>query len=592
MEHLNYLNKFFLKYKKKIFLGFVFVILANILALLPANLIGRSFDLIVNQLGDVSNNSFGELYKDLFIYSSLLILFALIRGLFMFYMRQNIIVVSRDIEYDLKNEIYQHYQYLSLNFYQKHDSGDLLNRITEDVNRVRMYLGPAVMYSFNLITLILLIVSRMLYISPFLTLMVLLPLPILSYLIYKVSHKINLKSSKVQQTLSSLTNSVQESFSGIRLVKSFVKEQDVISHFDNLSQKYMFEHIALSRVNSVFFPLVLLLVGVSILITVYVGGVLVLKELITIGEVAEFIIYVNMLTWPVTSIGWVTEVIQRASASQARINEFLNENDFTIFSKKNQNEFKEMIFKDVIEMKQISYTYPKSDLFALNKISLSIKKSSIVAFVGNIGSGKSTMLKLLTGILGPSSGDLLFDNICYKAINWSVFRKEIAYVSQDVFLFSDSIRNNILFGNKNTSDEDLLFIIDKLCLQREIQSFADGVDTYVGEGGITLSGGQKQRVAIARALITKPNILILDDALSSVDSETELQILNFITDYLSATTIIISSNRLSVLSICDNIFVLKSGSLIQEGSAKGLIQIDGAFKKLFFNQIHLNKYIL
>mgnify|MGYP001327823770 CR=1 FL=1 len=587
MKHLNYLNKFFLKYKKKIFYGFLFVILANILALLPANLIGRSFDLIINQLGDVSSNSFGELYKDLFIYSSLLILFALIRGLFMFYMRQNIIVVSRDIEYDLKNEIYQHYQHLSLNFYQKNDSGDLLNRITEDVSRVRMYLGPALMYSVNLITLILLIVSRMLYISPFLTLMVLLPLPLLSYLIYKVSHKINLRSSRVQETLSSLTNSVQESFSGIRLVKSFVKEQDVINHFDNVSQKYMHEHISLARVNSIFFPLVLLLVGVSILITVYIGGILVLNELITIGEVAEFIIYVNMLTWPVTSVGWVTEVIQRASASQARINEFLNENDFTVFSKKNQSQLQEIMFKNLIVMKKISYVYPNSDLLAINEVSLSIKKSSIVSFAGNIGSGKSTMLKLLTGILVPSSGDLFFDKICSNDINWSVFRKEIAYVSQDVFLFSDSIRNNILFGNKNTSNEDLFFMIDKLCLQSEIQSFSEGVDTYVGEGGITLSGGQKQRVAIARALITKPNILILDDALSSVDSETELKILNFITNYLTETTIIMSSNRLSVLSICDNIFVLKSGSLVQKGSAKALIKQDGTFKKLFFNQMRL-----
>ena len=587
MEHLNYLNKFFLKYQKKIFFGFLFVVLANILALLPANLIGRSFDLIIDKLSHVSNSSLGDLYKELFIYSSLLILFALIRGVFMFYMRQNIIVVSRYIEYDLKNEIYQQYQYLSSNFYQKNDSGDLLNRITEDVSRVRMYLGPAVMYSFNLITLMTLIVSRMLFISPFLTFMVLLPLPILSFLIYKVSHKINLRSSKVQQTLSALTNFVQESFAGVRLIKSFVKEQDIINNFNLLSKKYKDEHILLARVNSVFFPLVLLLVGVSILITVYVGGTLVLKGLITIGEVTEFIIYVNMLTWPVTSVGWVTEVIQRASASQARINEFLSEKDFTIFRINDHNQLKEIAFNNNMMIKKISYTYPENDLLAINKISCSIKKSSTVAFVGSVGSGKSTILKLLTGILVPSSGDLFFDEISSRNVNWSVFRKEIAYVSQDVFLFSDSIRNNILFGHRNILDRDLFFIIDQLCLKSEIASFSNGLDTYVGEGGITLSGGQKQRVAIARALITKPKILILDDALSSVDSETELKILNFINKYLSKTTIIISSNRLSVLSICDNIFVLKSGCLIQEGSAKQLIRIDGVFKKLFFNQIRL-----
>ncbi|RPG58711.1 MAG: ABC transporter ATP-binding protein [Flavobacteriales bacterium TMED191] len=587
MGHLKYLNKFFFKYKNKIFTGFVFVVLANVLALLPANLIGKSFNLIVNSLSSINNNSNSDLYQSLLIYSSLLILFALLRGVFMFYMRQNIIVVSRDIEYDLKNEIYQHYQKLSFDFYQNNDSGDLLNRITEDVSRVRMYLGPAVMYSFNLITLIILIISRMLFVSPFLTFVVLLPLPLLSYLIYRVSNKINLRSSKVQQTLSSLTNSVQESFSGIRLIKSFVKEKNIIKHFNQLSNQYMNEHISLARVNSVFFPLVLLLVGVSILLTVYVGGNLVLEGLITIGEVTEFIIYVNMLTWPVTSVGWVTEVIQRASASQERINEFLNKNDFTIYSRKNEGQLKNIIFKECIKLKDICYVYPKSNFVAINKISLSIKRSNIVAFAGNIGSGKSTILKLLTGVIVPSSGNLFFDKTCFQDINWSIFRKKIAYVSQDVFLFSDTIRNNILFGNKNILDKDLIFIIDQLCLLAEIQSFSDGLDTYVGEGGITLSGGQKQRVAIARALITKPDILILDDALSSIDSETEFKILNFISKYLSSTTIVLSSNRLSVLSICDKIYVLKSGFLIQEGTSKELMQQDGLFKKLFINQIRL-----
>ena len=321
MRHLKYLNRYFFKYRFKLFFGFLFVVIANIFALFPAHLIGKSFNLIVDKIEAFQNqNVFNE---NQFFSFLLLILFAVLRGVFMFYMRQSIIVVSRYIEYDLKNDIYDHYQKLSFNFYKKNDSGDLLNRITEDVTKVRMYLGPACMYSLNLFTLIILIVSRMLFVSPFLTLVVLLPLPILSFLIYNVSHKINFNSNIVQEKLSSLTNSVQEVFSGIRLIKAFVRGQEIVSEFNHDSEKYMDEHINLARINSMFFPLVVFLVGISILLTVYVGGLLVVKELISIGEVAEFIIYVNMLTWPVTSIGWVTEVIQRASASQARINEFL-----------------------------------------------------------------------------------------------------------------------------------------------------------------------------------------------------------------------------------------------------------------------------
>ncbi|MAZ58369.1 MAG: ABC transporter, partial [Flavobacteriales bacterium] len=336
MKDLKYLNKYFVKYRFKILIGFLFIIFANIFALFPAHLIGKSFNLIIEEISYLQEHvesTEKSLFRLLFFYTSLLILFAVCRGVFMFFMRQTIIVVSRNIEYDLKNEIYQKYQDLSMNFYNKNDSGDLLNRITEDVNKVRMYLGPAFMYSLNLLTLIILIVSRMYFVSPILTLIVLSPLPLLSFLIYKVSHRINFKSGVVQEKLSSLTNIVQETFSGIRLVKSFVKEKEVSSHFNHLSEKYMNEYISLSRVNSVFFPLVLLLVGLSVLLTVYVGGVLVVNQQITVGEVAEFIIYVNMLTWPVTSIGWVTEVVQRASASQARINEFLLMKDITIFSK-------------------------------------------------------------------------------------------------------------------------------------------------------------------------------------------------------------------------------------------------------------------
>ncbi len=591
MKSLKYLNKYFAKYIFKISLGFFFIIIANISALFPAHLIGKSFDLIASEINnlklDVVRNH-DSLYYLLSIYAGLLVLFAIIRGVFMFYMRQNIIVVSRNIEYDLKNEIYTHYQNLSSNFYKSYDSGDLLNRITEDVSRVRMYLGPALMYSLNLITLIILIVYRMLTVSPELTLIVLAPLPILSLLIYKVSHIINSKSSLVQNKLSLLTNSVQESFSGIRLVKSFVREKEIIKDFNSLSEEYMNCNIVLSKINSIFFPLVLLLVGLSILLTVYVGGLLVIKELVTVGEIAEFIIYVNMLTWPVTSVGWVTEVVQRAAASQKRINEFLDSKQFTIFFNSFKKRSSIIDFKNKITFNNLCYAYDRSQKKAIHSINLSIKNNSIIGFVGHVGSGKSTILQILGGVLQPSSGQLLFDTILSNDFNWAEFRKKISYVSQDVFLFSDSIRKNILFGvSRNIKEIELIDLIKNLCLFDEIESFKDGLDTHVGEGGITLSGGQKQRVALARALIRKPSLLLLDDALSNVDSSTELKIMNYIHSNFKNTTVVLTSNRLSVLSFCSEIFVLKSGKLVQKGLHKRLIKMNGEYQKLFLNQMVL-----
>tara|TARA_B100000575_G_scaffold288199_1_gene287839 strand:- start:10165 stop:11670 length:1506 start_codon:yes stop_codon:yes gene_type:complete len=497
-------------------------------------------------------------------------------------MRQNIIVVSRHIEYDLKNEIFKQYQKLSPNFYQKNDSGDIINRISEDVSRVRMYLGPAIMYTFNLTTLISLILFRMVYISPFLTMVVILPLPLLSFLIYKVSNKINRKSFDVQKILSSLTNTVQEAFSGIRLVKSFVNENPIQNDFDQISEKYKSVNIELAKINSVFFPLVLLLVGLSILLTVYVGGNLVLSDKVSIGQVTEFIIYVNMLTWPVTSIGWVTEVIQRASASQERINQFLNEKDFTIFSK-NEN-LKNVVFNNLIHFKNVDYVYPKSNISAVKNLNFEIKKSEKIAFVGNVGSGKTTILKILCGILIPKVGKIFIDDVSFKEIDWFNFRKSISYVSQNVFLFSDTIKNNISLHNPKIADSKIITLLKKLAIFDEILSFEDGINTHVGEGGITLSGGQKQRIALARALISKPEILILDDALSKVDSDTESKIIDFVLNEFEDSTIILSSNRLSILSTCSNIYVLKSGEIIDSGIAKDLIKKKGEFRNLYLNQ--------
>ena len=586
MKSLIYLNQYLSKYRLSIAIGLFFVILGNIFALIPANLIGRSFDLITQEISQAKlNNNLDSLYYSLSIYAILLVLVALTRGVFMFFMRQSIIVASRNMEYDLKNTVFKHYQYLSSSFYQKHDSGDLLNRITEDVSRVRMYLGPAIMYTFNLFTLIALVLSRMLMVSPLLTAIVLVPLPILSFLIYKVSHKINIQSGLVQNKLSNLTNVVQETFSGIRLIKSFVREKQVLNYFKNHSIDYMNLNISLSRTNSIFFPLVLFLVGFSTLLTVYTGGVLAAKNYISIGEVAEFIIYVNMLTWPATSVGWVTEVVQRAAASQSRINNFLSQKDYTVFHSNISPLLKHKIYDHEIRLVNLSYQYSNTNILALKDINLDLKINHTIGFVGSVGAGKSTILKILCGILKPSEGKLLFDNIPNEKINWEQLRNDISYVSQDVFLFSDSIRNNILFGVEDISDSELMMVVKQTCLLDELQSFKDGLDTQIGEGGITLSGGQKQRIALARALVRKPKFLFLDDALSSVDSSTELLIINYLQKYFLSTTVFLSSNRLSVLNYCDSIIVLKSGEIIQKGNHNSLIKLKGEYRKLFFNQM-------
>tara|TARA_B100001250_G_scaffold394195_1_gene397807 strand:- start:542 stop:1828 length:1287 start_codon:yes stop_codon:yes gene_type:complete len=425
----------------------------------------------------------------------------------------------------------------------------------------------------------------MLTVSPELTLIILSPLPLLSVLIYRVSHNINFKSSIVQNQLSKLTNTAQEAFLGIRLIKSFVREKNIIKEFNHVSEEYMNHSIQLSKINAIFFPLISLLVGVSILLTIYVGGISVIDGSISVGEITEFIIYVNMLTWPATSIGWVTEVIQRAAASQSRINEFLNNKDYTSFHLSSQEDH---IFKhqlQYINFTDLSYTYSGSNSLAINCVNLDLKVNNITAFVGHVGSGKTTILQLMAGILKPSSGHMFLDDIPSDHFDWFKFRNSVSYIHQDVFLFSDSIRNNILFGVKDVSKEDLFNIAKQVHMLDEIQGFENGFDTIIGEGGITLSGGQKQRIALARALIRKPSILFLDDALSNVDSSTEIKIVNYITNNLTNTAIFLTSNRLSVLSLCNQIFVLKSGKVIQEGSHKDLIQKEGEYQKLFFRQM-------
>ena len=573
MRSLFYLNKYLIKYKSKLLLGFVFVILSNIFSLFPAKFIGDSFRIIEGFISNpeliIDNSGKQELfYIVLFIFLSVTL-----KGFFMFLMRQTIIVVSRKIEYDLKNEIYNHYQSLSMDFFKKNKTGDILNRISEDVNKVRMYLGPAILYSLNLVCLLLFVIFRMFYISPELTFWVLIPLPILSFLIYKISSAINKNSELVQMKLADLTNLTQQLISSIKIIKSFNSQKKSLNQFNFKSNIYVKNQIELIKVNSLFFPLMILLVGASTLLTIFFGKKLVSIGLIDIGTIAEFIIYVNMLTWPVTSIGWVTSIVQTAAASQKRINEFMS-----IESNIKQGDVcKKLILGNII-FSEVFFKYEKNN--ALNKINFSIKKGEFLGIIGGVGSGKSTVLQLICRFLNSQSGSIIIDNEPIENYNINNLRKNISYVPQESFLFSDSIRNNLLFGNSKASEKDLNKVLDLVCISKEVSKFKSGIDTFIGERGVTLSGGQKQRLNIARALLKDSNIILIDDALSNIDVENEKKILSNIYSYKKIKTVIIVSNRISTISSCDQIIVLDNGNLVQKGTHNELLNVNGYYKRI------------
>ncbi len=573
MRSLFYLNKYLLKYRSKLLLGFIFVISSNIFSLFPAKFIGDSFRIIEGFISNPEQTINNSIKQELF-YIVILIFFSVTaKGFFMFLMRQTIIVVSRKIEYDLKNEIYNHYQSLPMIFYKKNKTGDILNRISEDVTKVRMYLGPAVLYSLNLICLLLFVIFRMFYISPELTFWVLLPLPILSFLIYKISSAINKNSELVQIKLADLTNLTQQLISSIKIIKSFNSQKKSLNQFDFKSDIYVQNQIELIKVNSLFFPLMILLVGASTLLTIFFGKKLVAIGLIDIGIIAEFIIYVNMLTWPVTSIGWVTSIVQTAAASQKRINEFMSIKP----NIKTRGVFKKQILGNIL-FSEVSFRYEKFK--ALNKINFSIKKGEFLGIIGGVGSGKSTILQLICRFLNTQSGSVIIDNEPIENYNINNLRKNISYVPQESFLFSDSIRNNLLFGNPNASEKDLNEILDVVCISKEVSKFKSGIDTFIGERGVTLSGGQKQRLNIARALLKDSNIILIDDALSNIDVENEKKILSNIYSFKKLKTIIIISNRISTISRCDHIIVLDNGNLIQKGTHNELLNVNGYYKRI------------
>ena len=579
MNELRYLNKYFYKYRFKIILGILITICSKIFALFTPQLVGKSITLITNQ---VINPVESEVFRNqISIYILYIIGAAVATGLFTFLMRQTIINVSRYVEFDLKNEIYNHYQQLSIAFYKRNRTGDLMSRISEDVSKVRMYIGPAVMYTINTLTLFVVALVYMYNQSPSLTIYTILPLPFLSISIYFLSKLIHKQSTIVQTHLSTLSSSSQEFFSGIWITKSFALETQTEHKFSDLANSQREKRLNLSKIQAFFHPLMLLLIGISNLIVIYIGGKQYMNgQIENLGTIAEFIIYVNMLTWPVASIGWVTSLIQEAEASQKRINEFLKQ----IPSITNTNELKTEI-EGSISFKNVHFTYEDTKIDALKGITFEVKKGETLAIIGNTGSGKSTILDLIGRLYEVDKGTIYIDGKEIKSLNLNSLRSNIGFVPQDPFLFSDSLRNNIKFGQNKASDNNIIEASKLAVVHDNIINFKNRYDTILGERGITLSGGQKQRVSIARAFIKNPKILLLDDCLSAVDTETEEQILSNIDKITSGKTTIIVSHRISSAKNADNIVVLKDGVITQQGSHKELIIKEGYYKELYQNQL-------
>lgn len=594
MKPLWRLNKYLYKYKGLILLGIVFTVISNIFVIIPAQLVRLAIDYVVESLSiyrPLEQGGMGEQAQDIFlkfvvVFGVLILVMALLRGIFLFFIRQTLIIMSRKVEYDMKNEIYDHYQKLPLSFYRKNSTGDLMARITEDVSRVRMYLGPAIMYGLNLLILFPLVITYMITVNPMLTLYALLPLPVLSLSIYYVNNMINERSEKIQRSLSELSTFVQEAFSGIRVLKAFVRESDSANDFATASEDYKVKSIRLTKVNALFFPIIMALVGVSTIITVYAGGLQVISGEIGYGVIAEFILYVNMLTWPVTSLGWVTSIVQRAAASQTRINEFLDEKNDILSTE----EIKADI-RGTVDVENVSFVYPDSGIHALKDVSFQIKEGQTLGIIGTTGSGKSTIANLLMRMYDPSSGVIKIDGKPIDTYSISDLRRQIGYVPQDVFLFSDSIGNNIAFGIEESDPKTIEQAAKDADVYQNIVDFPKGFETMLGERGITLSGGQKQRVSIARAIAKEPKILILDDCLSAVDTKTENVILTALKSIMQNRTSIIISHRVSSAKLADQIIVLDDGKVIERGNHKSLMKQKGVYAELYEKQTQAGESI-
>jgi ATP-binding cassette subfamily B multidrug efflux pump len=586
---LSHLNKYLLQYRYYLLTGIAFVFLNNFFGSYQGPVIRETIDYLEHSLPllkqatgaekEVLQSEFGK--KVTFLVLQILGL-TILSGIFLYFQRKIIIGTSRRIEYDLKNEIYHHYQQLPVSFYKRNNTGDIMNRISEDVNQVRNYLGPAIMYGINLVAIFIVTVPIMLSVSVELTLYTLIPLPFLVLSIYTVQNVITKHSEEIQRSMSSLSSLVQETFSGIRVVKSFGRENSMTTQFDAQSNEYKQKSIRLAQINALFFPIMVFLIGASIIFIVWIGGKDVIENKgVTNGNIAEFIFYLNKLAWPVTSLGWITVMIKRAEVSQGRINQFLQEKNTLQPGKEITH-----TIKGAIEFTDVSFTYPDTGIVATKHISFQVEPGQTLAVIGNTGSGKSTIASLLCRLYDTTSGDIRIDNISIKDYNLQYLRSQIGFVPQDVFLFSDTIRNNIAFGFDNVTEEQIIEAAKFSDLYTSIQQFPMGLDTILGERGITLSGGQKQRLSLARAFIRNPRLFILDDCLSAVDTKTEDTILNNLKVVLGDRSTIIISHRVSSVKLADKIIVLEDGEIAQSGSHEELIQHEGIYRSIYLKQLH------
>ena len=561
-------------------LGIVFVTLSNYFRVRIPQVIREALNFVLEKIEENSTEAqLADYSADLIKFSLIIIGVAMLMGTFMYLMRQTIIVMSRLIEYDLRKEIFTHYEKLDLSFFKRNKTGDLMSRISEDVSKVRMYLGPALLYGINLVSLFVIVIYAMVKVSPTLTLYTLLPLPFLSISIYLVSRVINRRSEIIQKELANLTSISQEVYSGIRIIKSYAKEKQFSKFFDKETDRYKEKSMDLAKVQALFFPLMIFLISISSLLTIYMGGVLVERGEISSGNIAEFIIYVNYLTWPFTAIGWIASIIQQAEASQKRINEILLAEPLIVNSNDNPTEI-----EGKIEFRNVSFIYPDTGIQALTNVSFTINPGEKVVLLGKTASGKSTIAELLLRMYDPAEGEILVDDINLKDINLDVLRRKIGYVPQDVFLFSDSIANNIAYGNQDASMENIVKYAEYAAVKKDIESLPESFQTVVGERGVTLSGGQKQRVSIARAFVKDPEIVIMDDSLSAVDTKTEKKILSYLNEALEDKTSIIITHRLFNLLNVDKILILESGKIIENGTHDELINQKGVYNEMVENQ--------